>query len=135
MLVLIRIGTNMAFHTNLYKFSLKVSPHILHTKHYCDLKLGESLCIFTFFLFSESGLYLLNGFDFYFEWRDTENQQLSQTNMKKQEKPKIIEPMVINFGSTATLLKQNRFTLSRFRNLQWEKSGMNSHPSLLRRRS
>ena len=38
-------------------------------------KLGESLCIFTFFLFSESGLYLLNGFDFYFEWRDTENQQ------------------------------------------------------------
>ena len=40
-----------------------------------DLKLGESLCIFTFFLFSESGLHLLNGFDFYFEWRDTENQQ------------------------------------------------------------
>ena len=46
-----------------------------HTKNYCDLKLCESLCIFTFFLFSESGLYLLNGFDFYFEWRDTENQQ------------------------------------------------------------
>ena len=33
-----------------------------------------------FFLFSDSGLNLLNGFDFsiliYFEWRDTENQQL-----------------------------------------------------------
>ena len=46
-------------------------------ENFRDLKLGESLCIFIFFLFSESGLYLLNGFDFYFEWRDTENQQLS----------------------------------------------------------
>ena len=62
-------------HTNLYKFGYKVSPHILHKKNCYDLKLGESLCIFTFFLFSESGLYLLNGFNFYFEWRDTENQQ------------------------------------------------------------
>ena len=51
------------------------SPHILHKKNCYDLKLGESLCIFTFFLLSESGLHLLNGFDFYFEWRDTENQQ------------------------------------------------------------
>ena len=52
-----------------------VSPHILHKKNYCDLKLGENICIFTFFLFSESKLKLLNGFDFYFKWRDTENQQ------------------------------------------------------------
>ena len=33
----------------------------------------------TFFLFPDSGLNLLNGFDFfiliYFDWRDTENQQ------------------------------------------------------------
>ena len=65
-------------HTNLYKFGKKVSPHISHKKNCCDLKLGESLCIFTFFRFSESGLYLLNGLIFilvYFEWRDTENQQ------------------------------------------------------------
>ena len=46
----------------------------------CDLNLGESFCIFTFFLFSDSGLDLdlLNGFDFiliYSEWRDTENKQ------------------------------------------------------------
>ena len=56
----------------------KVSPHILHKKNCCDLNLGESLCIFIFFLFSDSGLYLLNGFDFfiYFEWHDTENHQL-----------------------------------------------------------
>ena len=45
-------------------------------KNYCDLNLGESLCILTFFLFSGSGVNLLNGFDFYFEWRDTEHQQL-----------------------------------------------------------
>ena len=64
-------------HTNLYKFGRNVSPYNLHKKNCCDLKLGESLCIFTFFLSSESGLNLLNGFDFYFnliyfEWRDTE---------------------------------------------------------------
>ena len=32
-----------------------------------DLNLGESLCIFTSFHFPDSGLYLLNGFDFYFD--------------------------------------------------------------------
>ena len=45
-------------------------------KNCCDLNLGESLCIFTFFLFPDSRINLLNGFDFifiYFEWRDTEN--------------------------------------------------------------
>ena len=40
----------------------------------------QRLCIFTFFVFPDSGLYLLNGFDFYsliyFEWRDTENHQI-----------------------------------------------------------
>ena len=39
----------------------KISLHILHKKNCCDLNLGESLCIFTFFLFPESGLNLLNG--------------------------------------------------------------------------
>ena len=59
-------------HTNLYKFGGKASPHILQKKNCCDLNLGKSLCIVTFFLFSDSGLHLLNT---YFEWRDTENQQ------------------------------------------------------------
>ena len=66
-------------HTNFYKFGGKVSPHILHKKNCCDLNLGESLCIGTFFLFSDSGHSPLSGFDFfiliYFKWRDTENQQ------------------------------------------------------------
>ena len=32
-----------------------------------DPNLGEVLCIFTSFHFSDSGLYLSNGFDFYFD--------------------------------------------------------------------
>ena len=32
-----------------------------------DLHLSESVPIFTFFLFSDSGTYLLNGFAFYFD--------------------------------------------------------------------
>jgi len=38
--------------------------HILQKKNCCDLNLGERLCTVTFFLFSDSGLSLLNGFDF-----------------------------------------------------------------------
>ena len=44
------------------------------------MNLGQGICIYicTSFHVPDSGLYLLNGFDFYFdlfEWRDTENQQ------------------------------------------------------------
>ena len=54
-------------HTNHSKFGGKASLHILHKKSCCYLNLGASLCIVTFFLFSDSGLNLLNGFDFYFD--------------------------------------------------------------------
>ena len=57
----------MASPYNLYKFGEKAFPHILHKKNCCDMNLGESLCIVAFFLFSDSGLNLLNGFYFYFE--------------------------------------------------------------------
>ena len=40
---------------------------ISYTKNSSDLNLGESRCIFTSFHFSDSGLYLLDGFDFYFD--------------------------------------------------------------------
>ena len=53
-------------HTNLYKFGKNVYPHIFHKKNSCDLNLGEGLCISTFFLFPDSGLNLLNDFDFLF---------------------------------------------------------------------
>ena len=45
------------------KFGYKVSPHIFLKKNCRDLTFGASFCIFTFFLFSDSRLYLLNGFD------------------------------------------------------------------------
>ena len=51
------------------EFEENISPHILLRKNCCDLNLSDSLpeglCIFTFFLFPDSELYLLNGFDFY----------------------------------------------------------------------
>ena len=53
-------------HINLYKFVENVSSHIFHEKNCCDLNLGERLCICTFFLFPDSGLNLLNGFEFLF---------------------------------------------------------------------
>ena len=57
-------GISIQISINLGK---KISPHILHKKNHCDQNLGESLCMFTFFHFPVSGLYLLNGFDFYFD--------------------------------------------------------------------
>ena len=51
-------------HTNLFKCGKNVCPYILHKKNCCDLNLGGSLSIFTFFLFPDSVLYLFNGFDF-----------------------------------------------------------------------
>ena len=54
-------------HTNLFKFGYHISSHILLKKNCCNLNPGESLCIFTFFLFPDSGLNLWNGFDFRFD--------------------------------------------------------------------
>ena len=76
-------------HTNLYKFGKNVSPHIFRKKNCCDLNLGESLNTSTFFLFPDSRLNRLNGFYFffiliYFEWRDTENQQLKTDRSSKE---------------------------------------------------
>ena len=69
-------GVSIQISINLEK---NVSPHIFHKKNCCELNLGESLCIYTFFLFPDSGLNLSNDFDFfiliYFEWRDAENHQ------------------------------------------------------------
>jgi len=58
-------GFSIQISTNSGKKFLRISCII--KKNYCDLNLGEGLFIFTFFLFSDSGLYLLNGFDFYFD--------------------------------------------------------------------
>ena len=57
-------GISIQISANLSK---KLPSHILHKKNRCDLNLGESFCVVTFFLFSDSGLNLLNGFDFDFD--------------------------------------------------------------------
>ena len=59
-----RHGVSVEISINLSK---KVSLHISHKKNCCDMNLGEGVYIFIFFLFSDSGLYLLNGFDYYFD--------------------------------------------------------------------
>ena len=51
---------------SILKFGEKVSPHIFRKKNCCDLNLGETLCISTFFLFPDSRLHRLNGFYFLF---------------------------------------------------------------------
>ena len=60
-------GVSIQISMVLYKFGLKISPHILLKRNCCDLNLGENLCIYTFFVFPDSGLNLLNSFDFYFD--------------------------------------------------------------------
>ena len=54
-----------SLHTNLYKFGWNISPHILLKKICSNLNLRLRLCIFTFFLFPDSGVYLWSGFDFF----------------------------------------------------------------------
>ena len=44
-----------------------MSSDISYKKYSSDLNLGEGLCICTSFHFPDSGLYLLNGFDFSFD--------------------------------------------------------------------
>ena len=47
-------------------------------KYRTDLILGEAFCLFIFFYFLDSGLSVLNGLQFYFWLRDSENLQLIQ---------------------------------------------------------
>ena len=61
--------------TKLYKFGENVFPNISHIKYSTDLILGEAFCIFIFFYFLDSGLSVLNGLQFYFWLRDSENPQ------------------------------------------------------------
>ena len=48
-------------------------------KYRTDLILGEAFCIFIFFYFLDSGLSVLNGLQFYFRLRDSENRELVWT--------------------------------------------------------
>ena len=59
-------------HTNILQLEGKI--HVSKEDPECWRIYGEGLCIFTFLYFPDSRLDLLNGFDFYFWWRDSENQ-------------------------------------------------------------
>ena len=65
-MMLIIKGINLHFWTYLYKLGENVSLHIFHKQNCCDLNPGESLCIFTFFLFPDSGINLSKDFDFFY---------------------------------------------------------------------
>ena len=54
-------------------------------KYRTDLILGEAFCIFIFFYFLDSGLSVLNGLQFYFWFRDSENPQLEEEITKLKE--------------------------------------------------
>ena len=58
-------GVSIQISINLGKTFLGISRN--YTKYSSDLNLGEGLCICTSFHFPDSGLYLLEGFDFYFD--------------------------------------------------------------------
>ena len=60
MLVPIRTGTGRGVSIQISKkLSKKISPHNWISKNCCDLNLLKNLCICTFFLFPDPGLYLL----------------------------------------------------------------------------
>ena len=50
-------------------------------KNRTDLILGEAFCIFIFFYFLDSGLSVLNGLQFYFRLRDSENREYENVLM------------------------------------------------------
>lgn len=58
------------------------------------MSLAEGLSMFTPFHFPDSGLNLLNGFDFDFVWLDNENQQW-------------VDPFNFSFGTTVGLPVRN----------------------------
>ena len=69
------VGSHLDGHQ--HGVSTQISINLGKTFIHINLNLGESICIFAFFLFPDSGLNILNGFDFLFnlicfEWRDTE---------------------------------------------------------------
>ena len=61
-------------HTKLYKFGWNIFPNNARMNYRTDLNLGEVLYISIIFYIPVSWPNLLNGYDFYFRWRDTANQ-------------------------------------------------------------
>ena len=60
-------GVSIQTSINLGKTFLRIRNFLPYTEHSSALNLGEELGTFTSFHVPNSGLYLLNGFDFYFD--------------------------------------------------------------------
>ena len=58
-------GVSIEISIGLGKTFLRI--YISYAKYFSDLNLGEGLCICASFHFPDSELYLLDGFDFYFD--------------------------------------------------------------------
>ena len=52
-------------------------------KYRTDLILGEAFCLFIFFYFLDSGLSVLNGLQFYFWLRDSENREYEKRQVRE----------------------------------------------------
>ena len=62
-------------HTNLYKFVGNIMSNNSSTVDCTDLRLGQSPYLFMVYYVSISWLHSVNGFQFLFWWRDSENRQ------------------------------------------------------------
>ena len=83
-------------------------------KNRTDLILGEAFCIFIFFYFLDSGLSVLNGLQFYFRLRDSENREyrnilLHENNKltRKDSKQLIRENNPQTYHDTRALLNRD----------------------------
>ena len=91
MLVSLRGAQTWRLHAKLYKFEWNTSPNNGTMKNRTDLNLDEFVYISIIFHIPASWLNSLNGYDFYFWWRDTANQpyankeRCSVTNLKCHE--------------------------------------------------
>jgi hypothetical protein len=75
MFVSLRGAQTWRLHTKLYKFGWNTSPNNARMKNRTDLNLCEVVYVSIIYHVPDSWLNLLNGYDFYFWWRDSENQQ------------------------------------------------------------
>ena len=73
-------------------------------KYRTDLILGEAFCLFIFFYFLDSGLSVLNGLQFYFWLRDSENREFTDAARVKQlNSTRVIKTLQYLRGKNAVL--------------------------------
>ena len=89
--------TNMASHTNLYKFGWHTSTNSARIKNSRDLILGEVVYIAIIYHIPDSWIYLWNGFDFYFWSHDWWKPRIDLKETTAQEKECIVHKYQLTF--------------------------------------